>query len=96
MLILTGGPGTGKTTTLNAIIDLLEDEGLSIAIAAPTGRAAKRVSEVTGRDAKTIHRLLEVDFGLLRGDHLRPQRTAPFKSRRRCHRRDVDGGHHPL
>ncbi len=63
MLILTGGPGTGKTTTLNAIIDLLEDEGLSIAIAAPTGRAAKRVSEVTGRDAKTIHRLLEVDFG---------------------------------
>lgn len=63
ILILTGGPGTGKTTTLNAIIDLLEQEGLTIAIAAPTGRAAKRVSEVTSRDAKTIHRLLEVDFG---------------------------------
>ncbi|MCI8602162.1 MAG: ATP-dependent RecD-like DNA helicase [Oscillospiraceae bacterium] len=63
ILILTGGPGTGKTTTLNAIIDLLEAEGLTIAVAAPTGRAAKRASEVTGRDAKTIHRLLEVDFG---------------------------------
>ncbi len=62
ILLLTGGPGTGKTTTLNAIIDLLEQEGLTIAIAAPTGRAAKRISEVTGRDAKTIHRLLEVDF----------------------------------
>ncbi|MGI5894333.1 MAG: ATP-dependent RecD-like DNA helicase [Candidatus Merdivicinus sp.] len=62
VMILTGGPGTGKTTTLNAIIDILEEEGLKIAIAAPTGRAAKRISEVTGRDAKTIHRLLEVDF----------------------------------
>ena len=49
ILLLTGGPGTGKTTTLNAIIDLLEQEGLTIAIAAPTGRAAKRISEVTGR-----------------------------------------------
>lgn len=62
ILILTGGPGTGKTTTLNAIIDLLESEGLKLAIAAPTGRAAMRVSEVTGHEAKTIHRLLEVDF----------------------------------
>ncbi len=62
ILILTGGPGTGKTTTLNAIIELLEQEGLTIAVAAPTGRAAKRASEVTGREAKTIHRLLEVDF----------------------------------
>lgn len=63
VLILTGGPGTGKTTTLNAIIELLEQEGLKIAVAAPTGRAAKRASEVTQREAKTIHRLLEVDFG---------------------------------
>ena len=62
LLILTGGPGTGKTTTLNAIIELLEQEGMKLAIAAPTGRAAMRVSEVTGHEAKTIHRLLEVDF----------------------------------
>ncbi|WRS27510.1 ATP-dependent RecD-like DNA helicase [Oscillospiraceae bacterium MB08-C2-2] len=60
--ILTGGPGTGKTTTLNAIITLLEEAGEKVALAAPTGRAAKRMSEVTGREAKTIHRLLEVDF----------------------------------
>lgn len=62
ILILTGGPGTGKTTTLNAIIELLEQEGMKLAIAAPTGRAAMRISEVTGHEAKTIHRLLEVDF----------------------------------
>ncbi len=62
VMILTGGPGTGKTTTLNGIIRLLEDEGMKVALAAPTGRAAKRMSEVTGKDAKTIHRLLEVDF----------------------------------
>ena len=62
LFILTGGPGTGKTTTLNAIIELLEQEGMKLAIAAPTGRAAMRVSEVTGHEAKTIHRLLEVDF----------------------------------
>ena len=61
VFILTGGPGTGKTTTLNGILTLLEGEGLQVALAAPTGRAAKRMSEVTGRDAKTIHRLLEVE-----------------------------------
>ncbi len=59
LLILTGGPGTGKTTTLRAIITLLEGLGEEVAIAAPTGRAAKRMTEVTGREAKTIHRLLE-------------------------------------
>jgi exodeoxyribonuclease V alpha subunit len=62
MLILTGGPGTGKTTTLNGIIKLFENEDLDIALCAPTGRAAKRMSELTGREAKTIHRLLEVEF----------------------------------
>ena len=62
VFILTGGPGTGKTTILNAIIRLAEMQGESVALAAPTGRASKRMSEVTGRDAKTIHRLLEVDF----------------------------------
>ncbi|MCL2034498.1 MAG: ATP-dependent RecD-like DNA helicase [Oscillospiraceae bacterium] len=62
IFILTGGPGTGKTTTLKAILSILETQGGKAALAAPTGRAAKRMSELTGRDAKTIHRLLEVDF----------------------------------
>ncbi|MBO5448076.1 MAG: ATP-dependent RecD-like DNA helicase [Ruminococcus sp.] len=61
-LVLTGGPGTGKTTTLNAIISLYQQQGLNVMIAAPTGRAAKRISDLTGYDAKTIHRLLEVQF----------------------------------
>lgn len=61
-LILTGGPGTGKTTTLNAIISLYEQQGLKAVIAAPTGRAAKRISDLTGYTAKTIHRLLEVAY----------------------------------
>ncbi len=58
-MILTGGPGTGKTTTLIGIIELMEQLGQKVALAAPTGRAAKRLSETTGREAKTIHRLLE-------------------------------------
>lgn len=57
-LVLTGGPGTGKTTTLNAIISLYQQQGLNVMIAAPTGRAAKRISDLTGYDAKTIHRML--------------------------------------
>lgn len=63
ILILTGGPGTGKTTTLNAIIELFENRGSVIELAAPTGRAAKRMSELAGRPAKTIHRMLEVEWG---------------------------------
>jgi len=62
VMILTGGPGTGKTTTLKGIIDLFQQRDMRICIAAPTGRAAKRISELTGFEAKTIHRLLEVDF----------------------------------
>ena len=62
LLILTGGPGTGKTTTLNAIIKLYEKFGLKVLLAAPTGRAAQRMSELTGCEAKTIHRLLEVGW----------------------------------
>ncbi|MCL2577591.1 MAG: ATP-dependent RecD-like DNA helicase [Defluviitaleaceae bacterium] len=62
VLILTGGPGTGKTTAINTIISMLEQQELSVTLAAPTGRAAKRMSEATGREAKTIHRLLEVEF----------------------------------
>jgi len=62
MLILTGGPGTGKTTTLNAIISILELHELKVLLAAPTGRAAKRMSELCSREAKTIHRLLEVEW----------------------------------
>lgn len=61
-LVLTGGPGTGKTTTLNAIISLFNQQGLNVMLAAPTGRAAKRISDLTGYDAKTIHRMLEVSF----------------------------------
>jgi exodeoxyribonuclease V alpha subunit len=59
VLILTGGPGTGKTTIVNAITRILRRQGLTIVLCAPTGRAAKRMSEATGREAKTIHRLLE-------------------------------------
>lgn len=60
MLILTGGPGTGKTTTINALIHYFESEKMELVLAAPTGRAAKRMTETTGYEAQTIHRLLEV------------------------------------
>lgn len=62
--VITGGPGTGKTTTINTIIKLFESQGMNILLAAPTGRAAKRMSQATGCDAQTIHRLLEITGGI--------------------------------
>lgn len=64
MFILTGGPGTGKTTTLNAIISLYEKQGFRVMIAAPTGRAASRASDLTGYEARTIHRMLSVEYDM--------------------------------
>lgn len=61
--IITGGPGTGKTTIIKAIIDIYENQGMKVLLAAPTGRAAKRMTESTGREAKTIHRLLDITAG---------------------------------
>ena len=72
VLVLTGGPGTGKTTAVNGMIEAFEQQGDRVALTAPTGRAAKRLAELTGRKASTIHRLLEVDYnesGLVRFIH---------------------------
>lgn len=63
LMVLTGGPGTGKTTTINTMIAYFESEGLEVELAAPTGRAAKRMTEATGKEARTIHRLLEIAPG---------------------------------
>ncbi len=65
LLVITGGPGTGKTTTINMMIRCMREEGMEILLAAPTGRAAKRMSEATGYEAQTIHRLLEYNGALL-------------------------------
>ena len=62
VMILTGGPGTGKTTVVRALLEIFESMGLKVALTAPTGRAAKRLSESTAHEAKTIHRLLEMDY----------------------------------
>jgi exodeoxyribonuclease V alpha subunit len=62
VMVLTGGPGTGKTTVIRAVLTVFDRIGYEIALAAPTGRAAKRMSEATSREAKTVHRLLEMDF----------------------------------
>ena len=71
LFILSGGPGTGKTTTINMIIRYFESEGMDIFLAAPTGRAAKRMTEATGFEAKTIHRLLELNSALSDDDTTR-------------------------
>lgn len=63
VMLLTGGPGTGKSTTVRGMLEVFDRMGLDTRLASPTGRAAKRLSELTGRDAVTVHRLLEVDFG---------------------------------
>lgn len=76
--ILTGGPGTGKTTTLNAIIEIFDNRDLSIALAAPTGRAAKRMTELTGREAATLHRLLEVEWGSENKQSFARNKTRPL------------------
>lgn len=69
VLVLTGGPGTGKTTTINAMIHFFESEGMDIFLAAPTGRAAKRMTEATGCEARTIHRMLELAYALGNDDN---------------------------
>ena len=71
IVVVTGGPGTGKTTTINQMIRCFEMEELDIVLAAPTGRAAKRMTEATGYEAKTIHRLLELNGGIEEGDSYR-------------------------
>lgn len=75
--IITGGPGTGKTTTINAIIRMFEADGMEVSLAAPTGRAAKRMTEATGHEAKTIHRLLEIAGGA-RDETPRDELSAKF------------------
>src|SRR6185295_9283796 len=61
LLVITGGPGVGKTTIVNAILRILSAKGVGLLLCAPTGRAAKRMTEATGFEARTIHRLLEID-----------------------------------
>ncbi len=78
ILILTGGPGTGKTTTLRGILKAYENCGLEVSLAAPTGRAAKRMSELTGKEAVTIHRLLEVEWDSNDRQHFKRNQRNPL------------------
>ena len=75
LVIITGGPGSGKTTTINAIIKLVEMKNMEILLAAPTGRAAKRMTETTGMEAQTIHRLLELNGNPEEGGSMRFERN---------------------
>ncbi len=75
VFILTGGPGTGKTTTIRTMLQYFEKEGLDILLAAPTGRAAKRMTETTGREARTIHRLLELKVSEAAGNRMQFERN---------------------
>lgn len=75
IMILSGGPGTGKTTTINTIIRYFDEEGMDILLAAPTGRAAKRMAEATGYEARTIHRMLEINGGMEDGSRARFERN---------------------
>lgn len=78
ILVITGGPGTGKTTTVHALIHYFESEGLDIFLCAPTGRAAKRMTEATGYDASTIHRMLELNGGTEDGENMRFERNREY------------------
>lgn len=82
VLVVTGGPGTGKTTTINLMIQCFEAEEMEIVLAAPTGRAAKRMTEATGYEAKTIHRLLELNGGIEKGDsyHFEKNENNPIEA----------------
>ncbi|MFV9566925.1 SF1B family DNA helicase RecD2 [Thermoanaerobacter mathranii] len=79
VVIITGGPGTGKTTIINCIIRIFEKAGKKVALAAPTGRAAKRITEATGKEAKTIHRLLEYTYSEEEGKGFNKNEKDPLK-----------------
>lgn len=78
IVIITGGPGTGKTTTVDALIQYFESEGMEIFLCAPTGRAAKRMTEATGYDASTIHRMLELNGGTEDGADMKFERNREY------------------
>lgn len=78
IVVITGGPGTGKTTTVDALIQYFESEGMDIFLCAPTGRAAKRMTEATGYDASTIHRMLELNGGTEDGNDMRFERNRDY------------------